>query len=462
MRIRAKRTDFIWFIITVVIFVLAHHAAADEYHYNDFLIGERAAGMGGAYTAISDDPSGLYYNPAGTAYSVGNNLSASVNAYYIVRKKYDNVISGKGWERKGYSILPNFFGIIQPAGPGKIGFSFAVPDSLKEEQDQDFNNVTSSLPDGDLSTLPPNNDIKLPINRYVINFNNEDNTYQFGPSYAIEIGDQFAFGTTIYAHYRKNERILNQYLTFDAGITSGPITVNSETEWVNQYYELTEWGIRPVVGLMWSPKKQKVALGFTMSRVFILDSKAVVQNTCKGYDYDDEVDTNNDGIPDTLVPSDTCGGDPFADDTVRLDVDSSEKREYPYVLTLGAAYFPTNSLLVSGDISYYTSTSDDIVGDRRSFFNVALGAEYYVTSSWALRGGAFTNAASTYSSEQGEHVNLYGGSLSVSYFTKGNSLTLGSAYSYGSGEAQIVKGLNRVQDLRTSAFVLYVAASYAY
>ena len=36
--------------------------------------GARALALGGAYTAISDDPSGLYYNPAGLASINGRQL----------------------------------------------------------------------------------------------------------------------------------------------------------------------------------------------------------------------------------------------------------------------------------------------------------------------------------------------------------------------------------------------------
>ena len=39
---------------------LTSTAWAGQYHYHDILIGDRAAGLGGAYTAISDDPSGMY------------------------------------------------------------------------------------------------------------------------------------------------------------------------------------------------------------------------------------------------------------------------------------------------------------------------------------------------------------------------------------------------------------------
>ena len=54
-------------------------AQADEYHYINMLVGDRAAGMAGAYTAVSDDTGGLFYNPAGIVYAPGSSLSGSMN-----------------------------------------------------------------------------------------------------------------------------------------------------------------------------------------------------------------------------------------------------------------------------------------------------------------------------------------------------------------------------------------------
>lgn len=65
-------------------------ASADEFHYRNFLPGDRAGSMGGAYTAISDDPSGAFYNPAGLA--IGNKLSINVNAFHLSEKSYLKVL----------------------------------------------------------------------------------------------------------------------------------------------------------------------------------------------------------------------------------------------------------------------------------------------------------------------------------------------------------------------------------
>src|SRR5512134_2351307 len=126
------------FILSLALFALLvpPAASADPLHYTNLLVGDRAAGMGGAYTAVSDDVTGLYYNPAGIVYSTGRNLSGSLNSYFNSVKSYKGVIGGHDWDRKSTALLPNYFGIIQPAGHYKFGFSFAVPDSIIEDQDQ--------------------------------------------------------------------------------------------------------------------------------------------------------------------------------------------------------------------------------------------------------------------------------------------------------------------------------------
>ena len=43
----------------------ANRSAAQAIHYRSLPIGERAMGLGGAFTGIADDPSATYYNPAG-------------------------------------------------------------------------------------------------------------------------------------------------------------------------------------------------------------------------------------------------------------------------------------------------------------------------------------------------------------------------------------------------------------
>lgn len=399
---------------------------ADEYHYNNIIIGDRASGMGGAYTAISDDPSGLYYNPAGIAFSFGRSLSGGAQAYHMVQKEYKDVLGGRGWNRRSSEVLPNYFGIILPFGNGKMGFSFAVPDAILEDQAQTFYNIQQG------------------IERYIININDSDKTYNFGPSYGIKINERLALGTTLYMHYRTRNYINRHFINFDDG----------RYQWANAYKWLTESGLKPVFGLMWTPA-DRWSIGTTFSKIYIFDTDLRAQATYKGPDY-----TNT---------------------TIDYSIwKSHDKKEFPFVTTLGIAYFPSDRILFSTDISYYTSAPYTLrlnnidAGSyipenvsQESVVNMAIGAEYYPNAGIALRGGLYTNMANTPElisgkTYQPEHIDMYGASLSVSSFSRLSSLTVGGNYAYGKGKAQIIGDDPSIQDAVMQNLTVFVSATFSY
>ncbi|MBN2361270.1 MAG: hypothetical protein JXR83_17585 [Deltaproteobacteria bacterium] len=61
-------------------------ARADDAHYQNFAAGARGAMLGGAYAAIADDSSGLYFNPAGIVDVRRANLSISTSLYGFERQ----------------------------------------------------------------------------------------------------------------------------------------------------------------------------------------------------------------------------------------------------------------------------------------------------------------------------------------------------------------------------------------
>lgn len=399
-------------------------ASADDYHYNNLLIGNRAAGLGGAYTAIADDPSGLYYNPAGIVYAVGSNISGSMNAYHTTNTTYKNALgSNTDWERESNALLPSFFGVFQPLGNAKVGFSYAVTDSIQEDQDQTFTNITQTAQQ---------------IDAYTINFNNQATTYNIGPSLALQYSDTLSFGATLYLHSRSQERILHNLIAFNP-VDGGDYLESS------QYLALEETGVRPGIGIMWSPM-DKLSLGATLSKTFIVSSKLEIQTTEKDQ----------------------------GDSAVQLNQTSTDdKRDTPLQLSLGAAYFFNETLLVSSDLMYYSATDDNIVGTRKSIMNFAIGAEYYVDPHIALRGGVFSNYANTpvlrstnVTTTQPEHIDFYGLSCSITRFTRNSALSLGLVHSTGSGQAQLFAprpdNTAAIQDVDASTFTLFLAASYSY
>lgn len=428
------------FAVAVLLLFFPKNSGADEYHYTNILVGERPAGMGGAYTAVSDDPTGLYYNPAGIVYAPGRKLSASVNAYYSTQKTYKNVTSDFDWKRESSSILPNFFGIIQPLGKGMLGFSYAVPDSIIEDQD-----LSTNIEQGLL----------------VINYNVEDATSNFGPSYALAISKNVSFGATLYVHYRRYQRISNQML----------ISTDNSYTWDNLYFETEEWGLKPLLGIQWSPEDKKYSVGFTLSRTILL-------NATTSYEQTKHLAASTDASTVVMPVNSQACLDGSSPSDCRIDADIDGKRKYPLTAKLGFAYFPTNTLLLTGDVDYYFATGEvtgtypannqtgtlALYTEKRSFINVSLGTEYYFSRKLALRGGFYTNFANTPDvssdkSGQEEHVDIYGMSLSLTTFTRGTSLTLGTVLTNGAGKAQVTGG-SAIQDVVFQSYMFYIGTSY--
>ncbi len=393
----------------------AREARADAYHYTNVLVGDRAAGMAGAYTAVSDDATGLYYNPAGIVYSSGRNLSASVNAVSVMDETYKGAVGGSDWKRSSSSLLPNYFGVIQPLGPFKVGISYAVPDAITSDQRQAFKSSGA-------------------VTDYQINFNQESKTYIAGPSVAAELADGLSAGLTLYWYQKSALTIMNQVIARGDGTFA----------WQNNYQGRIEEGIRPVLGLMYSPA-DKVSLGLAVSSIYDIWARTSQQTSAQ-----DSADATKNVIPPQTASDNTL---------VR----------YPTQVNFGAAWFPISRFLLSAEADYSTGVGYQPILQRdiHPVLNGAVGGEYYFTSSLAGHAGFYTNFANTSRVDSGktgqpEHVDLYGGTLSLSGFTRSAAITLGGAYTYGQGQAQIRAGYPDIQTAVINGWMLYLAASYSY
>lgn len=401
-------------VVLAGMFAASPLAIADSNHYNNMLIGDRASGMAGAYAAVSDDPSGLYYNPAGIVYAGSRNFSASVNAYHTSSTRYKNVIGGQDWERTSSSLLPNFFGVVQPLGKGLIGFSYAVTDSVIEDQD--------------FSTL-------VGADRFIMNLNYRDSTNKFGPSYAYPISDSLAVGATLYAHFRNTKLIANQMVQ---STTSPTFLLN------NVYNEADETGIEPILGIMWSPA-DRVSIGASVRKTSIINSSWGIQ---------------------TMAASDTST--PIITFPANSNGYGEDKRNMPTETRIGAAYFPSNRLLLSADMTHHSATeASGPFPAKEATLNIALGVEYYPSSTWAVRTGFYTNnsnnpAPDASKTDQDDHIDLRGVTLSLTHITRTSSLTGGIGYAKGSGEAQPYSQDNQIRDVEASSFTAYLSSSYSY
>jgi len=408
------------FVCTSIIFF--HSAQADEFHYNNILVGDRASGLAGAYVAVSDDPSGLFYNPAGVVYAQTANISANMNAYTYSRTKYKSVLGGQDWIRTSSALVPNFFGITQPLGPGTLGFSYAVTDTILEDQDQTFN------------------DIPRAGTKYTINFNNQDATNNVGPSYAVAIGNKFSIGLTLYGHFRNQQQIFNQ--SFDFAEESPDVY-----HWENTYVSLSEKGIKPILGMIFTPF-DKISIGLSIQKTFLFSSKLEAQSSCAG----------------TFLTESTAGSTCQPSEFNRSEFSNEEEREFPYIINTGFAWFATNKLMLTWSLWIY----EPIHETKNPLFNTAGAIEYYFSTSFAIRIGGYTNLANTPDIKENavnlynEHVDIYGATLSFSHFTRTSAITFGAAGTYGSGKAQVISGNSLTQDVEYQGLTVFLSASNSF
>lgn len=72
--------------LPVVALLLASPLWADDAHYQNFALGAQGAALGGAFGAVADDASGLWYNPSGLVDGARHNVSINTTLYGIDRQ----------------------------------------------------------------------------------------------------------------------------------------------------------------------------------------------------------------------------------------------------------------------------------------------------------------------------------------------------------------------------------------
>ena len=117
--------------------------AQQHAHQRNLLPGGRAAALGGAYTALSDDPSGGYYNPAGISYATRSETSVSSNAYRESKTTYSEAIDGEDFVETSNAIYPSFLGAIYKWRSLTGGWSYMTLDARNINQNHRFEDISS-------------------------------------------------------------------------------------------------------------------------------------------------------------------------------------------------------------------------------------------------------------------------------------------------------------------------------
>jgi len=414
-------------LVRLLLFFLSFQVWADEYHYKDVLLGERAAGLGGAYAGVSDDPSGILYNPAGIVFGSQNYVSLSTNAYTSSEIKFKDIYAGQDYTYRSSGLTPTLIGFTQNLGKGRFGLAVAVPNSDLIDQTDTVNNATASATE---------------VKALRRKFFKQDITYLAGPAYAQELRDNFSIGFSLLGSFRTYKIVDITTLLYDP-VNGGPYRI------YNAYVNTSNLAIIPIFGAQYMPTP-KLAIGLSISKPFNVGGSGAAQITAGNLQAN--------GTPQT--PTGVFSDDYTFSDLTNVFHDIPD----PLNVSLGGAYFATEKLLLALQFDFYEGVGFSSYAVRR-VLNWSLGGEYYLRQNLAVRLGLYSNNSRAKEidpskTDQASFVNLIGGSLGLSYYGSGSSISLTGTYASGNGQGQAFASSFLVQTVSSKQLGILLSGSY--
>lgn len=426
---------------------LAVSARADQFHYNNVIGGDRAMGMGGAFCGVSDDASGILYNPGGLAFALSNDISGSANAFYTKKVVYKKTIGNSNFtEESGGSTAP-FFGGLQKLDnilPGLV-FAFGIYSPDSELKDQD-----------DKIEAP-----ELGIVRFHRTVNLRAGTQGFGAAIAKRIIPTLSMGLSL--SYLMVDELVQEYQDAHTsfGLTSqGKTIYQILTQNIRQRLSINV--LQPTLGIQWA------ASGRLSFGLHIKFPKVLSQT------FENGQEVTRAYVDSALnVPTETLNNRPTA--VIRRDLVDTETDKntnpigsYPQEIRAGMAWFASPKFLYTLDVIKVAAAKGDIpLYDRNAVLNYATGAEYYITASVPVRFGLFSNkdarpALDSNKVNQRDHIDYTGASLFFAWVQPNSQISLGAILQTGEGKAQKIAGQTKAQDVSAFSRTLAFSATHSF
>ena len=427
--------------------LVAQRARADDTHYQDYIVGGRAVGLGGAFVSIADDPSGFYYNPAGVADARQSSLQLSTSLYGFERGSVSHppALPVTGLENLDVQftdliIVPASAGFVKTFGrPGAdglpeqaYGVSVVVPS---------FRNYASSRP-ADERADDPTTFLVEEVPTYQRRVT--DRTLWSGIGYGRRFGQRLRLGFS--AYYVLRSMVDVEDVTASARIpgTDSQLfrTASNDISLINGNVVLI-FGAKVRWDEHWSfgGAAQLPSIG-VHAQSHLRFSRAEAVPPC---DVSPECDTEpilQDGPSARLT---------------NVALDGRSQTRYAPTVRLGASYSQTRKFTLSADASYYFPVDYALISSeelttslrqrlpftpevhRRAVANFNAGGEFLIVPEVSIAGGIFTDFSSspkipvTPLLDQPPRVNLMGLTMALGYFGQHTLSRLGVVYSFGSG-----------------------------
>lgn len=455
----------------------ASPARADDTHYQDFVLGGRALGLAGAFAAIADDASGLYFNPAGIVDSESSSLQFSTTLYGFERSA---ISAGQSLTLPvpGIESLDVQFTdlLVIPASGGAVhGFGALAPDgrfrhayglSVAVPSFRSYRTTSGGNPEVADDPATTNLIEQTPsYSRRVIDRSLWTSAgYAYRPTPALRLGvslhyvlrsvvdlEEVALAATV----KDTDQQVFRLATNDVSLLHGSFVVIAGAKYTHDGWSAGVALQAPSVAL-----HAQSQLRF--SRAESIPAVAADASTSR---------LQSDVIANATTES-RLGA------LLRAGV--SYRRPFRYTLSVDAAvHAPVSYRLVRADPSALSRLAFNPEVQRDAVVNVNVGGEYLVIHEVSISGGFFTDYSSAPRIAEGlsqvdhlPHVNLTGLTLGLGYYTEHTISRLGVLYSFGTGfdsipDSDIGRVLEQQQRFRRveifqSFFYVFLSSSFRY
>jgi long-chain fatty acid transport protein len=401
--------------------IAAGSASASDGNYQNYIVGERAAGMGGAVTASASSVDACYYNPAGLALTPASTISLSASLYGFSRFQVDD-----GWYPGENLDIDSFVTI-----PSTFGSIWKVNDDLALS-------ISAFIPD-----RSSNNDLEAFVgDSHFFKYNLDDQTLWIGPSAGYRLSPKLTCGVSIFGVYRTFSWF-RDWLFGDYGTS------------VSEDIKYNDLSLAAVLGARYA-LDERWALGLSVQTPSLHvtgDGKYLIKRisstgTLQG-SYVEDADTEN---------------------------------KIPTRVTAGVSYQASPRLGLGLDLTYHFSASFnrfegyDQFGTfwtyplrREATCDVNLGGEYYVMDNYPLRLGFFTSRSSAPETEietsyYPAQIDKYGITMSAGRESEHTTLNFGVNYVWGSGDFVGWRTPTQMDivDAQESYLYIFLASSYIF
>jgi long-chain fatty acid transport protein len=386
----------LWLIglLNLILFSFAHAEVANK---NSVMLGDRASGMGGAFTSLTDDPAASpYYNPATLARLKGTSLATAVSLF----NKYDT----------NYESQPSLNDSIFRINRGSI---LSLPASSAIITN--FHNFSAGL------------SIVMPDFQHVnglIHATNSDSTYLrlddqslwVGGTFALNVTEQDSVGfSTYYTSQTTSRSLTNQYAA------GGGTTVENEDLSLSTNSVIYQLGYFHEFPLTTDDSRWRIGLSYRFRSILVDGSGSYLFSS-----------VSSTGGVASPVQANNLRAFSYVPDRVNFGLSCETSHHQIYAL----------DLRLTGAQAYRNLEGLGDWIDEKATFNWAVGYENQWTPWLALRLGLFSDNSTAPSVSASpthrelDHIDKLGFSANIGLRTTEHTrISLGGYYLGGSGQA---------------------------